>query len=572
MYTFVKGETGDQQTVPLQLLSQKHNPDWGGGWCGPTAAGISLAWFAETNPQLAKLIPGADNVAFPMAAVDGSGQFGTAILTVSGDKTLVAVDLTPAVATTDEPQPIPIHTGQCTAVGAVVHDLTTGPTGGVVGGKLTNVANATLASLMDGNHLILVHKSQSSSSIFTTCGNIPAGGNPLTVDEKYDAIGKLGELMKTSSADGTTDGNFIKGIVDYINGRGKTGDFKVKVYNHPSFREYAHELDTGDEDVLVGITYTTGDLKGKGHWLVGRSFGPKKDNGTPTDPSDDFWPVSFVDPWTGSVYHSKMMATPMGFMIWYNGQWVSFDIMISVSPVPPALKPNPDTAQYFVARNSFRGVDPATGKGGGSVIFTLLGNPDPQSEFYRTLPLKPGPNHRMILLRLKVMAVNEGVAEIRFKNPNPQGGPAVQLVKVVDGNVVPISQVMWGAPAARIVVGPILNVKVKLQGAVRPDPRGWVNMPLHVELYPASSSGGPKPTTAPAATFDCQRLSREGEFGVCTVPTNVNGFFDVFVSSARTLLHVKRGAQVPGDVAFNKALAEGNMNNDGIINIDDFTL
>ena len=52
IYTFVKGATGDDTNVELQLLES------GDGWCGPTAAGISLAWFAETNPAYASLIPG----------------------------------------------------------------------------------------------------------------------------------------------------------------------------------------------------------------------------------------------------------------------------------------------------------------------------------------------------------------------------------------------------------------------------------------------------------------------------------------------------------------------------------
>ena len=423
---------------------------------------------------------------------------------------------------------------------------------------------------MNGNHFLLVHKSPTAGA-GTTCGDVPSG-SPLTPGEKYAAIDKLGMLMKTHSGDGTTDENFIKGIVDYINGRGHTGDFKVKVYNHPSFREYAHELDTGDEDVLVGITYTTGDLKGTGHWLVGRSFGPKNDNGTPTDLTDDFWPVSFVDPWTGSVYHSEMRATPTGFKIWYNGQWVDFDIMVSVSPVPTEERPNGDTAQFFVAKNSFMGIDPVSGQGAGSVIFTLLGSIDPQDvENFRTLPLTPGPDHRLALVRLKLMAMNEGAAEIRFENPDASGGPAIQLVKVVDGTVGAIPQVMWASPAARIVVGNVIDVAVRLQSPnTRPNPRGWENMPLTIKLFTPSSGG--MPTGTPAAEFACPRLSKQGNFGVCTVPTNVSGFFDVFVSSARTLLHVKRHVQLPGRVEFNQPLVEGDLNNDNQIGIADFSL
>ena len=117
MYTFVKGATGDQQTVPLQLLNQKHTGDWGSGWCGPTAAGISLGWFAETDPQFGKLIPGADSVQIQMAELDFSGQSGTATLTASGDKTLLAVNLTPAQLTMS-PSPCTFTRGSVPLAGA----------------------------------------------------------------------------------------------------------------------------------------------------------------------------------------------------------------------------------------------------------------------------------------------------------------------------------------------------------------------------------------------------------------------------------------------------------------------
>ena len=48
IYDFIKGAIGGNTSVPLQLLDQHQRPEWGPNWCGPTAAGISLAWFAET--------------------------------------------------------------------------------------------------------------------------------------------------------------------------------------------------------------------------------------------------------------------------------------------------------------------------------------------------------------------------------------------------------------------------------------------------------------------------------------------------------------------------------------------
>lgn len=45
---------------------------------------------------------------------------------------------------------------------------------GVVNGKLTLVVNATLTSLLDGNSVINVHKSEAESNIYTSSGKIPA--------------------------------------------------------------------------------------------------------------------------------------------------------------------------------------------------------------------------------------------------------------------------------------------------------------------------------------------------------------------------------------------------------------
>ena len=57
LYTFVKGATGDDSStqIPLQLLDQRQRAEWGDNWCGPTAVGISLAWFAENTGGRANL-------------------------------------------------------------------------------------------------------------------------------------------------------------------------------------------------------------------------------------------------------------------------------------------------------------------------------------------------------------------------------------------------------------------------------------------------------------------------------------------------------------------------------------
>ena len=62
VYNFVKGATGDDITVPLMPLDQHNRQEWGDSWCGPTAAGTSLAWFAEMNPgAYGSLVPDSNN-------------------------------------------------------------------------------------------------------------------------------------------------------------------------------------------------------------------------------------------------------------------------------------------------------------------------------------------------------------------------------------------------------------------------------------------------------------------------------------------------------------------------------
>ena len=120
---------------------------------------------------------------------------------------------------------------------------------------------------------------------------------------------------------------------------------------------------------------------------MGRSFSDaRQDAGTSEDPSDDYWPASFVDPGTGAVYHSQIAV---GGRVWYNGQYVEFDIMVSVSPTDEG--PNDDTAQYWVPVNDlFASQFSPELVLQSDLVFTLLGDPDPASSFHRVMPLMPG--------------------------------------------------------------------------------------------------------------------------------------------------------------------------------------
>ena len=317
MYSFIKGESGDQQTVPLQLLSQKNNPDWGGGWCGPTAAGISLAWFAETmttggestGPRMA-VVPnenatvegpdanqapfGQNPVRFMMVfdkghlggagVIDkisfrpdltGSGVFSETDIPLTmtlSHTTIDVTDLKTTFADNTGTKQATVLSGNsnystaktnCGAAGPCDFDVTfditdyeydgqsnllmdiaisansvgnatmDAPSGATITGVSGMRASGPAATVGSPNQGLVTKFHINPLSQQCHSQLIPHQGCLITTGDKYMAIGKLGELMMTSSADGTTDENFIKGIVEYINGRGHTGDFKVKGLQPP---------------------------------------------------------------------------------------------------------------------------------------------------------------------------------------------------------------------------------------------------------------------------------------------------------------------------------------------------
>ena len=86
VYTFVKGATGDDTNIPLQLLDQHQRAEWGDGWCAATAAGISLAWFAATlSGDAANLIPHAGPTITTADKYNAIATLGVMMNTDSGD-------------------------------------------------------------------------------------------------------------------------------------------------------------------------------------------------------------------------------------------------------------------------------------------------------------------------------------------------------------------------------------------------------------------------------------------------------------------------------------------------------
>ena len=99
---------------------------------------------------------------------NNSGESGTATLTAQGNQTHVVINLNGAPPSA---QPAHIHQGTC----ANLNPKPQYPLNDVTNGKSDTTVNASLASLMNGNSAINVHKSAAEIQTYVACGDIPAG-------------------------------------------------------------------------------------------------------------------------------------------------------------------------------------------------------------------------------------------------------------------------------------------------------------------------------------------------------------------------------------------------------------
>ena len=638
LYDFIKGELGDTPDVPLQLLNQHERDDWGDNWCGPTAAGISLGWFAELGDDDGGGEGGMVVVPNANGDVEGDQQFFAPLensarfqviypadeLIQDGviDKIAFRPDFPLSQAGTSTPDFLQVtlsHTDTAPGGLSTTFDDNLGPDATLVldvdgvpfstaktncgdGGPcdfdivldventftydgVRNLLVEFRGDITDGSsiiidadsafgHLFSSDSTAEQGGIFNVSpvikftflaepepifpGLIPDtdGDGVVDEEEKYDAIGMLGNWMMTDPDAGTTDNKMVSGIDNYINSRGLTGAFVIKTFNHPTFWDYAGELEDG-EDVLVGISYPGGG----GHWLVGRSFSEElNDNGTPGDPADDYYAVSFVDPGSGSVYHSKMRWWDDA--IWYNDEWVEFDIMISVSP--DERDHNIDTAQIFVPVNEVYWDGDAQF---GDLTFTLLGDPRPGQPLHRTEPFVADEWGGISLARMHVRALDKGIATIFMISPDGVSIPVLMVPVDDQGDpVIDPPQVEFQDPAGIVEID-LVQIRVKLQGTRDEDFQSQV--PLGVALFEPSQGGG-FPDELPVAEFFCEQTRRDGPWAVCALADTPEGFFDVFVASVRTLDHVKRNVEMDGNVDFENPLREGDLNQSGTVNASDF--
>ncbi len=126
----------------------------------------SLATLALAGIALAATAATPVSITIPLAALNHSGETGTATLTqvAMGVRVVVALKNAPADA-----QPTHIHIGTC----GNINKAPEYPLVNTVGGTGTStVAGVTLAQLLKGKYAINVHKSTSDLAMYVACGNI----------------------------------------------------------------------------------------------------------------------------------------------------------------------------------------------------------------------------------------------------------------------------------------------------------------------------------------------------------------------------------------------------------------
>ncbi len=150
-------------TVTVTAAAAPAAPPAAPAAAAPTAAPAAAA---PTRAPAPAARAGA-TVSFSLAAQSNSGITGTATLTDLGNgQTRVVLQLANAGA---GPEPAHIHMGTC----ANLDPKPQYPLMDVMNGTSETTVNASLASIMDGNHAINVHKSAAEIQTYVACGNIP---------------------------------------------------------------------------------------------------------------------------------------------------------------------------------------------------------------------------------------------------------------------------------------------------------------------------------------------------------------------------------------------------------------
>lgn len=127
--------------------------------------GLFLACLTLVAGYATPVAAATSQLIVTLAAQNGSGETGTAVLTqVGGDvKVVVSIPNGPA-----GPQPAHIHTGTCASLGGVAYPLQSLTSGS----STTTVKGVTIDQLVAAKDAINVHKSANDLGVYVSCGNI----------------------------------------------------------------------------------------------------------------------------------------------------------------------------------------------------------------------------------------------------------------------------------------------------------------------------------------------------------------------------------------------------------------
>src|ERR687885_1140038 len=148
---------------------------------------LALLTFAPAAAQQASPA-GSQSTTVQFNPQNNSGESGTATLTAQGSQTHVVINLNGAPPSA---QPAHIHQGTC----ANLNPKPQYPLNDVTNGKSDTTVNASLASLMNGNSAINVHKSAAEIQTYVACGDIPAGQMAPQTGHPHDQKANFRLLM-----------------------------------------------------------------------------------------------------------------------------------------------------------------------------------------------------------------------------------------------------------------------------------------------------------------------------------------------------------------------------------------
>ncbi|MCH2511333.1 MAG: CHRD domain-containing protein [Dehalococcoidia bacterium] len=155
-----------------------------------TGQGRGEVWFVINN---------SDPTSIVLREQNGSGQTGTAVLSGTGNFTNVSLSLSAGALGSEL---VRIHEGQCLPadLGGVAYALTSFEVGS--GSSVSNV-EASIDSLATGGFAINSHQA-GEPSVYTSCGNISAGGDSLSITlNELNGSGQNGFVTLSARGDQT---------------------------------------------------------------------------------------------------------------------------------------------------------------------------------------------------------------------------------------------------------------------------------------------------------------------------------------------------------------------------------